>query len=138
MREKSQTPSVTSSSSTESEALTDERTLHFTDVLTQRSLHMPWVELKRDTAEEAMREWLFEESFVAYNTDEANKSGINSCIHQSKLTNGLLVQLVETYYAQNPDSWALPPERVLRTGLFAMCKTYINNFRSAKGLNLLK
>ncbi len=37
--------------------------------------------------------------------DEANKSGINSCIHQSKLTNGMLVQLVETYYAQNPDSW---------------------------------
>jgi hypothetical protein len=70
--------------------------------------------------------------------DEANKSGINACAHQSKLTDGMLVQLVETNHAQNPDSWVSAPSTVLHRGLFAMCKTYINNFRSAKGLDLLK
>jgi hypothetical protein len=69
---------------------------------------------------------------------EANARGITSCSKQLKLDNGMLVQLIETNYAQNPDSWALGPSQVLRTGLFAMCKTYINNFRRAKGLDLLK
>jgi hypothetical protein len=69
---------------------------------------------------------------------EANMRGISSCTQQSKLNSGMLVRLVETYYAQNPDSWTLPPSQVLTTGLFAMCKTYINNFRRAKGLDLLK
>ena len=69
---------------------------------------------------------------------EVNSRGITSCSQQLKLDNGMLVQLVETNYAQNPDSWAFSPSQVLRTGLFAMCKTYINNFRRAKGLDLLK
>jgi hypothetical protein len=69
---------------------------------------------------------------------EANSRGISSCAQQSKLNSGMLVQLVDTYYAQHPDSWTLPPSQVLGTGLFAMCKTYINNFRNAKGLDLLK
>ena len=69
---------------------------------------------------------------------EANARGVLSCSEQLKLDSAMLVQLVETNYAQNPDSWALAPSQVLRTGLFAMCKTYINNFRRAKGLDLLK
>jgi hypothetical protein len=69
---------------------------------------------------------------------EANSRGISSCTQQSKLDSGMLVQLVETNYAQNPDSWALPPSVVLSNGLFAICKTYINTFRRAKGLDLLK
>ena len=69
---------------------------------------------------------------------EANTRGILSCSQQLKLTDGMLVQLVETNYAQNPDSWALFPLQILRKGLFAMCKTYINDFRRAKGLDLLK
>src|SRR6266404_7112437 len=40
---------------------------------------------------------------------EANSRGISSCVRQSKLDSGMLVQLVETNYAQKPDSWALPP-----------------------------
>jgi hypothetical protein len=70
--------------------------------------------------------------------DEPDKRGIRSCSMQSSLNSAMLVQLVETNYAQNPDSWTLPPSVVLRKGIFAMCKTYINDFRSAKGLNLLK
>jgi hypothetical protein len=70
--------------------------------------------------------------------DEVNASGISSCALQLKLDSGMLVQLVETNYAQKPDSWALGPSQILRTGLFAMCKAYINNSRSAKGLDLLK
>jgi hypothetical protein len=69
---------------------------------------------------------------------EANSRGITSCSQQLKLDSGMLVQLVETNYAQKPDSWALPPSAVLSTGLFAMCKTYINSFRRPKGLDLLK
>ncbi|SDS16798.1 hypothetical protein SAMN05444158_1218 [Bradyrhizobium canariense] len=69
---------------------------------------------------------------------EANSRGISSCTQQSKLDSGMLVQLVETNYAQNPDSWALPPSSVLSKGLFAICKTYINNVRRAKGLDLLR
>lgn len=69
---------------------------------------------------------------------EANARGITSCSQQLKLDSGMLVQLVETNYAQSPDNWALGPSQVLRTGLFAMCKIYINNLRRAKGLDLLK
>lgn len=69
---------------------------------------------------------------------ETNTRGLTSCSQQLKLDSGMLVQLVETNYAQNPDSWALGPLQVLSKGLFAMCKTYINNFRRAKGLDLLK
>jgi hypothetical protein len=69
---------------------------------------------------------------------EANSRGISSCVRQSKLDGGMLVQLVETNYAQKPDSWALPPSAVLSSGLFAICKTYINDSRRAKGLDLLK
>ena len=69
---------------------------------------------------------------------EANSRGISACSQQSKLDSGMLVQLVETNYAQNPDSWAAPPSIVLKNGLFAICKTYVNNFRRAKGLDLLK
>jgi hypothetical protein len=70
--------------------------------------------------------------------NEANSLGISSCSKQSKLTDGMLVQLVETNYAQNPDSWTLAPSQILSRGLFAMCKTYINDSRRAKGLDLLK
>ena len=84
----------------------------------------------------------FDGALNAYSEDdlygEANSHGFTTCAVQLKLDSGMLVQLVETNYAQNPDSWALPPFQVLRTGLFAMCKTSINNFRRAKGLDLLK
>lgn len=69
---------------------------------------------------------------------EANSRGILSCSQQLKLDSGMLVQLVETNYAQNSDNWALGPLQVLGKGLFAICKTNINNFRRAKGLDLLK
>jgi hypothetical protein len=69
---------------------------------------------------------------------EANSRGIISCSQQLKLDSEMLVQLVETKYAQSPDIWALAPSQVLGTALFAMCKTYINNFRRAKGFDLLK
>jgi hypothetical protein len=84
----------------------------------------------------------YDSGLVTFSDDdrygEVNSQGISSCTQQLKLDSGMLVQLVETNYAQKPDSWALPPSAVLRTGLFAMCKTYINNFRRPKGLNLLK
>jgi hypothetical protein len=70
--------------------------------------------------------------------DEANVRGVLSCNKQLKLDSGMLVQLVETKYAQNPDSWELPPSLVLKNGLLSMCKTYISNFRGAKGLDLLR
>jgi len=85
---------------------------------------------------------IYDGGLVTYQFDspysEANSRGISSCAQQLKLDSGMLVQLVETNYAQKPDSWALPPSAVLSTGLFAMCKTYINSFRGPKGLDLLK
>jgi hypothetical protein len=69
---------------------------------------------------------------------QANSSGISSCSLELKLDSGMLVQLVETYYAQHPDRWALPASAVLSVAAFAICKTYINNVRRAQGLDLLK
>jgi hypothetical protein len=84
----------------------------------------------------------FDHGLLTFSDDdpygEANSRGISSCSQQFKLDNGMLVQLIETNYAQNPDSWALAPSQVLRKGLFAMCTTYINNFRTTKGVDLLK
>jgi hypothetical protein len=69
---------------------------------------------------------------------EVNSRGILSCGQQLKLDSGMLVELIDTNYAKSPDNWGLSPSQVLTTGLFAMCKAYINNFRRAKGLDLLK
>lgn len=63
---------------------------------------------------------------------EANSRGITSCSQQLKLDSGMLVQLVETNYAQNPDSWALMPSQVLSTGLFAMCKDLHKQFQESE------
>ena len=69
---------------------------------------------------------------------EADTRAIEKCGEKLKLDSSTLVELVETNYAQNPASRGTPPMAVLHLAVLTMCKTDVNDFRKAKGLNLHK
>ena len=69
---------------------------------------------------------------------EADTLAVDKCGEKLNLDSSMLVQLVETNYVQNPSSWGTPPIAVLHLAVLTMCKTHVNDFRSAKGLIPLK
>lgn len=69
---------------------------------------------------------------------EANSVGARDCFLKLRLNSVMLVQLVETYYAQNPDTWALLSGFVVEQAIMKLCKTDINDVRKKMGLILIK
>ena len=66
---------------------------------------------------------------------EAYALGLVTCILELKLTSGMVAEAISTHYAQNTESWSLPPSTIFARAIVkGPCLNHINAARKSRGL----